>query len=75
MSRVTLRSIVAFVAVLFVAHGSPIRTGVSVAAQSRPTIVVLATGGTIAGAATTNVQAGYTSGQVGVQRRAYSPGT
>jgi len=68
MSRVTLRSIVAFVAVLFVAHGSPIRTGVSVAAQSRPTIVVLATGGTIAGAATTNVQAGYTSGQVGVEQ-------
>jgi L-asparaginase len=39
-----------------------------VAAQSRPTIVVLATGGTIAGAATTNVQAGYTSGQVGVEQ-------
>jgi L-asparaginase len=33
-----------------------------------PTIVVLATGGTIAGAATTNVQAGYTSGQVGVDQ-------
>ena len=31
-----------------------------------PTVVVLATGGTIAGAAATNVQAGYTSGQVGV---------
>ena len=33
-----------------------------------PTVVVLATGGTIAGAAATDVQAGYTSGQVGVQQ-------
>jgi L-asparaginase len=33
-----------------------------------PTIVVLATGGTIAGAAGTDVQAGYTSGQVGVEQ-------
>jgi L-asparaginase len=33
-----------------------------------PTIVVLATGGTIAGAAASNVQAGYTSGQVGVEQ-------
>jgi len=43
------------------------------AAQERspaplPTIVVLATGGTIAGAAATDVQAGYTSGQVGVDQ-------
>jgi L-asparaginase len=38
------------------------------ASGDRPTIVVLATGGTIAGAATTNVQAGYTSGQVGVDQ-------
>jgi len=30
------------------------------------TVVVLATGSTIAGAAGSNVQAGYTSGQVGV---------
>jgi L-asparaginase len=40
-------------------------------AQARaplPTIVVLATGGTIAGAAATDVQAGYTSGQVGVEQ-------
>ena len=37
-------------------------------AQSIPTIVVLATGGTIAGAAASDVQAGYTSGQVGVQQ-------
>src|SRR5436305_14842398 len=33
-----------------------------------PTVVVLATGGTIAGAAATDVQAGYTSGQVGVEQ-------
>jgi L-asparaginase len=33
-----------------------------------PNIVVLATGGTIAGAAASDVQAGYTSGQVGVQQ-------
>src|SRR5262245_20377910 len=37
-------------------------------AQAKPSIVVLATGGTIAGAASTNVQAGYTSGQVGVEQ-------
>ena len=33
-----------------------------------PHVVVLATGGTIAGAAATDVQAGYTSGQVGVEQ-------
>jgi L-asparaginase len=33
-----------------------------------PSIVVLATGGTIAGAAASDVQAGYTSGQVGVEQ-------
>src|SRR6476660_925907 len=38
------------------------------AQPSLPTVVVLATGGTIAGAAATDVQAGYTSGQVGVQQ-------
>jgi L-asparaginase len=37
-------------------------------AQPLPTIAVLATGGTIAGAAATDVQAGYTSGQVGVEQ-------
>jgi L-asparaginase len=35
---------------------------------SLPTIVVLATGGTIAGAASSDVTAGYTSGQVGVEQ-------
>src|SRR5215472_5882223 len=33
-------------------------------AQNRPNIVILATGGTIAGAAATGTQAGYTSGAV-----------
>jgi L-asparaginase len=40
----------------------------NVAAQEKPTIVVLATGGTIAGAAGSDVQAAYTSGQVGVEQ-------
>jgi L-asparaginase len=35
--------------------------------MSLPKVVVLATGGTIAGKATSNVTAGYTSGQVGVK--------
>ena len=38
------------------------------AADKPPSIVVLATGGTIAGAAASDVQAGYTSGQVGVEQ-------
>lgn len=38
------------------------------APSALPTIVVLATGGTIAGAASSDVQAGYTSGQVGVEQ-------
>ena len=39
------------------------------AAQAKlPSIVVLATGGTIAGAAESDVQAGYKSGQVGVEQ-------
>src|SRR6476646_8043481 len=41
------------------------------AAQSNeklPTVAVLATGGTIAGAAATDVTAGYTSGQLGVEQ-------
>jgi len=38
------------------------------AQQSLPTVVVLATGGTIAGAAGSDVQAAYKSGQVGVDQ-------
>ena len=35
-------------------------------AQKLPNVFILATGGTIAGAAPTEVQSGYQSGQVGV---------
>ena len=42
-------------------------TGIA-AAGELPNVVVLATGGTIAGAAESDVQAGYTSGQVGVDQ-------
>jgi len=38
------------------------------AANGLPNVVVLATGGTIAGAAASDVQAGYSSGQVGVEQ-------
>jgi L-asparaginase len=41
---------------------------VAVDTMSLPKVVVLATGGTIAGAATSNVTAGYSSGQVGVEQ-------
>jgi L-asparaginase len=41
---------------------------VAVDTMSLPKVVVLATGGTIAGAATTNVTAGYASGQLGVDQ-------
>jgi L-asparaginase len=41
---------------------------VSALAQKLPNVVVLATGGTIAGAAGSDVQAAYTSGQVGVEQ-------
>lgn len=37
------------------------------AVSKQPTIVILATGGTIAGSAQSQTQAGYTSGQVGVE--------
>jgi L-asparaginase len=36
-------------------------------AGDKPNIVIMATGGTIAGSAESNVQAGYSSGQVGVE--------
>jgi L-asparaginase len=40
----------------------------ALAADKLPNVVVLATGGTIAGAAASDVQAAYTSGQVGVDQ-------
>ena len=43
-------------------------TVTALAADKLPNVVVLATGGTIAGAAASDVQAAYTSGQVGVEQ-------
>src|SRR3954452_22546291 len=56
------------VLVLDVLLNQPLAVARAQAAKDLPTIVVLATGGTIAGAAATDVQAGYTSGQVGVDQ-------
>lgn len=47
---------------------STLSAGQAPASKPLPMIMVLATGGTIAGAAATDVQAGYTSGQLGVQQ-------
>ena len=47
---------------------APQATAPKAAAPALPQVVVLATGGTIAGAAASDVQAGYTSGQVGVDQ-------
>jgi L-asparaginase len=58
--------LVVFVSVLLLTPGAAVPLDAQ--AADRPSIVVLATGGTIAGAAATNVQAGYTSGQVGVEQ-------
>ena len=57
-------SVLAFVGALIVALCSV----PAPAADKLPTVVVLATGGTIAGAAGSDVQAAYTSGQVGVDQ-------
>ena len=62
------RALILTVALLAVVAVAP---GVAQTAAPKPplpNIVVLATGGTIAGAAATDVQAGYTSGQVGVDQ-------
>src|SRR6516165_6240140 len=61
MKRPTLRSWqIALAATLLVVPGF--------GQNNLPSIVVLATGGTIAGAASSDVQAAYTSGQVGVEQ-------
>jgi L-asparaginase len=65
--RFTSRILVTSFVVALLGHASNVRVGAQ-AARPLPSVVVLATGGTIAGAATTNVQAGYTSGQVGVEQ-------
>jgi L-asparaginase len=58
--RTVLAAATAFTAV--------VTTSAQNAPATLPTVVVLATGGTIAGAAASDVQAAYTSGQVGVQQ-------
>jgi L-asparaginase len=64
-SRVTLS-----LAIVALALGAAVAAAQTAArpAGPLPNVVVLATGGTIAGAAATDVQAGYTSGQVGVEQ-------
>ncbi len=65
MSRYPLRFAGAVLAILTMAQPSIL---VSQAQSALPRVVVLATGGTIAGAAASDVQAGYKSGQVGVEQ-------
>ena len=73
----TTRVVVAFLSVLVLACSGDTQVGSRRRAERRGPahkraapcpVVVLATGGTIAGAASSNVQAGYTSGQVGVEQ-------
>src|SRR6478736_2462708 len=59
---------VALVISLAIAGTTGIAARPQAAQTALPTIVVLATGGTIAGAAASDVQAGYASGQVGVEQ-------
>src|SRR6187431_120332 len=62
-------AVIAALALSLALAGSISVGAVPQAAQSGlPTVVVLATGGTIAGAAASDVQAGYASGQVGVDQ-------
>src|SRR5262245_36165645 len=53
---------------IWVSSGSAWMSPQAAAKSPLPDVVVLATGGTIAGAAASDVQAGYTSGQVGVEQ-------
>src|SRR3954468_4255737 len=70
MSRVISRSLPRALAVCVALSFVPIAGAQTVPATNGalPRIVVLATGGTIAGAAASDVQAAYTSGQVGVDQ-------
>jgi L-asparaginase len=55
-------------AAVLAAAGGPAAVAQETAGKKLPNVVVLATGGTIAGAAGSDVQAAYTSGQVGVEQ-------
>src|SRR6188508_40023 len=64
-----LRFLMPFVAIGLIATQQASAQGPAAKSSADlPNVVVLATGGTIAGAASTDVQAGYTSGQVGVDQ-------
>src|SRR6478752_7732144 len=69
MPRFVLRLTVAL-ALAGAATAAPLhaRQGTAAPSGTLPQVVVLATGGTIAGAAASDVQAGYSSGQVGVEQ-------
>jgi len=72
MQRSSLRSVTRTVAAIVALAGGLSAPALAQArggaAKALPNVVVLATGGTIAGAAASDVQAGYTSGQVGVEQ-------
>ena len=61
-------AILALVLLIGLAAGAGLSAAPAPAPAPLPNVVVLATGGTIAGAAASDVQAGYTSGQVGVEQ-------
>jgi L-asparaginase len=63
LAHLVCAAIVLATSVPVIGHG-----GQAAATGALPNVVVLATGGTIAGAAASDVQAAYTSGQVGVQQ-------
>jgi L-asparaginase len=67
MSRPSSRSFI-LAALVVMAVASPLHAEPQAAQAALPQVVVLATGGTIAGAAASDVQATYTSGQVGVEQ-------
>ena len=72
MSRHALRCLVLVgcmtVTTAFPLHAAAQAVASAAPATALPQVVVLATGGTIAGAAGSDVQAAYTSGQVGVEQ-------
>src|SRR5690349_23353200 len=68
MNRAWLRFRVVSVAVLVAVAVSHPAGVCAQAPAALPNVLVLATGGTIAGAASSDVQAGYKSGQVGVEQ-------
>ncbi|HSA55642.1 MAG TPA: type II asparaginase [Gemmatimonadaceae bacterium] len=67
MSRRSINSLIP-VLLVGVAGGPALAVAQGDTTRALPHVVVLATGGTIAGAAASDVQAAYTSGQVGVEQ-------